>query len=92
MRSLLDDKNSRKHCDGKPINIISKIVNAEGRKNFEDFLAGSVGILVACGDLGMEIPMEKVWMDLKVMVQKTKAAGRYIATATEMLASTRAHG
>merc|ERR1712066_721550 len=39
------------------------------------------------GDLGMEIPMEKIWLAQKWMVQKTRAAGKIIVTATEMLAS-----
>merc|ERR1712066_238062 len=77
-----DVKDCREHCKGKPIKIISKIENVEGLKNFDAILAESDGVMVARGDLGMEIPMEKVWM-----IQKTKAAGKYVVTATEMLAS-----
>merc|ERR1712050_423384 len=86
-QSAEDVKECRKHCAGKPIKIISKIENVEGLKNFDAILAASDGVMVARGDLGMEIPMEKVWMAQKMMIKKTKAAGKFAVTATEMLAS-----
>merc|ERR1719392_72303 len=87
VQSADDVKECRKHCGDKPIKIISKIENVEGLKNFEEILKESDGIMVARGDLGMEIPMEKVWMAQKMMITKCKAAGKYVVTATEMLAS-----
>jgi pyruvate kinase len=87
VQSANDVKECRKHCGGKPIKIISKIENVEGLRNFDEILAESDGIMVARGDLGMEIPMEKVFMAQKMMISKTKAAGKYAVCATEMLAS-----
>ncbi|CAL1163333.1 unnamed protein product [Cladocopium goreaui] len=87
VQSADDVKDCRKHFGGKDIKVISKIENVEGLKNFEEILAESDGIMVARGDLGMEIPMEKVWMAQKMMLKKTKAAGKYAVCATEMLAS-----
>merc|ERR1719263_800278 len=82
-----DVRECRKACGDKPIKIISKIENVEGLKNFDEILKETDGVMVARGDLGMEIPMEKVWMAQKFMIQKTKAAGKFVVCATEMLAS-----
>merc|ERR1712203_974906 len=87
VQSADDVKDCRKHCGDKPIKVISKIENVEGLRNFDEILAESDGIMVARGDLGMEIPMEKIFMAQKMMVKKTKEAGKIIVTATEMLGS-----
>merc|ERR1719263_1622679 len=82
-----DVRECRKACGDKPIKIISKIENVEGIKNFDEILKVSDGVMVARGDLGMEIPMEKIWMAQKFMLKKTAEAGKIAVTATEMLAS-----
>ncbi len=81
LRAELEKNNST------DIRIVAKIENAEGVNNIDEIIRVSDGIMVARGDLGVEIPLEEIPIIQKKLISKAYSAGKQVITATQLLDS-----
>jgi pyruvate kinase len=86
-RNAQDVNDLRKEANGFKGAVIAKIENSEGVENFNEILDAAEGIMVARGDLGVEIKPEKVPHVQKAIIRKCNQRGKIVVTATEMLES-----
>ncbi len=86
-QDLVDVKEFLKKNGGQSLDIIAKIENRSGVDNIEEICKECDGIMVARGDLGVEIPFEEVPSTQKYLITKCRMLGKRVITATEMLES-----
>lgn len=85
VRQILEEQNNHN------IKIIAKIENKQGVDNIDEIIRVSDGIMVARGDMGVEIPLEEVPIIQKMIIEKVYMAGKQVITATQMLDSMMKH-
>ena len=86
-KDVLEIKRVLEECGGSDVHIISKIENRDGVDNIDEILEVTDGIMVARGDLGVEIPFEEVPLVQKLLIKKCIEKGKPVITATQMLNS-----
>lgn len=84
---VMDIRHTLDECGGQHLRIIAKIENREGVNNLEEIICSADGLMVARGDLGVEIPAYKVPILQKKMIKATLGKGKPVIIATQMLDS-----
>lgn len=86
-QDLVDIKNYLKEIGAQEVELIAKIENRSGVENIEEISEECAGIMVARGDMGVEIPFEELPAIQKKLITKYRMLGKRVITATEMLES-----
>lgn len=84
---VLEAREILKQCNREDMKIISKIESTTGVENLDSIIDVSDGIMVARGDLGVEVPMQQLPRYQKEMIQRCREKGKIVVVATEMLES-----
>jgi pyruvate kinase len=87
VRTADDVRQLRDRLGGRPVSIVAKIEKPEGYENIEPILDVTDGVMVARGDLGVEISLERVPRIQKSIIRRARRKGRFVITATQMLES-----
>ncbi|MDD5112345.1 MAG: pyruvate kinase [Candidatus Altiarchaeota archaeon] len=87
VRDASDLQELRRHLAGRKVGLIAKIENAEGVRKINEIILAADGIMVARGDLGVEVPAEKLPLIQKDIILKSNIQGKFSIVATEMLKS-----
>ena len=91
VRNERDVRSARQWLDRRPggssVGIIAKVERAEALQNLDGILRAADGIMVARGDLGIEVPLERLALEQKMLVRRANAAGKFSIVATQMLLS-----
>jgi len=86
-QDVLDAREILKQCNREDMKIISKIESARGIDNLDEIIEVSDGVMVARGDLGVEVPMQALPKYQKLIIEKCREKGKFVVVATEMLES-----
>jgi len=87
VRTAADVQQLRRTVADRPVAVVAKIEKPQGYENIESILAEADGVMVARGDLGVEMALERVPRIQKSIIRRARRSGKFVITATQMLES-----